>query len=154
MRLDATCFWKGIGNVALLSPAAKLLSLRISRKVAVKELPRIVARMGDAVKADYTIISGFISPGEKAVRDGLLEDKAARFIHVLPSCMKNGHRPDSRYLQSLAEGRFLEMAKGNDESAFGRGACLSLNDEIAAMAKAGEGGSLYWRESGPQFTVS
>ena len=60
--------------------------------------------------------------------------------------MKNGHRPDSRYLQPLAEGRFLEIAEGNDETEFGRGACLELNDEIAAMAKAGAGGALYWRK--------
>ena len=68
--------------------------------------------------------------------------------------MKNGHRPDSRYLQPLAEGRFLEIAEGNDEAEFGRGVCLAINDEIAAMAKAGAGGALYWREDGPRFTES
>ena len=70
---------------------------------------------------------------------------------MLPSCMKNGHRPDSRYLPALSEGRFLEIAEGNDETEFGRGACLALNDEIAAMAKAGDGGALYWRAEGPRF---
>ncbi len=35
---------------------------------------------------------------------------------------------------------------------FGRGACLTLNDEIAAMAMAGEGGALYWRDDGQYFT--
>ena len=151
-RLDVDDFWKGIGNVDLLSPDAKLLSLRVSRKVAARNLPHVISRIEDAVRAGYVVISGFISPGEVAVRDMLLENKAARFVHILPSCMKNGHRPDSRYLPPLAEGRFLEIAEGNDETEFGRSACLALNDEIAAMAKAGVGEALYWREDGPQFT--
>ena len=151
-RLDADSFWKGMGNVSLLDEANKLLAFRVSRRVQARDLPRVVSRMEDAVRSGYTLISGFISPGEKAVRDMLLENKAAKFVHILPSCMKNGHRPDSRYLQPLAEGRFLEIAEGNDEAEFGRGVCLALNDEIAAMAKAGAGGALYWREEGPRFT--
>lgn len=151
-RLDADSFWKGMGNVALLDEANKLLALRVSRRVQARDLSRVVSRMEDAVRAGYTLISGFISPGEKVVRDMLIENRAAKFVHILPSCMKNGHRPDSRYLKPLAEGRFLEIAEGNDESEFGRGVCLALNDEIAAMAEAGAGGALYWREDGPRFT--
>ena len=67
--------------------------------------------------------------------------------------MKTGHRPDSRYLAPLSKGRFLEIAEGNDEQEFGRGVCLSLNDAIVAIAKAGEGGALYWRQEGPDFTL-
>ena len=150
-RLAVDDFWKGVGNVNLLSPDTKMLSLRVSQKVAARNLPQVVSRIEDAVRAGYVVISGFISPGEKAVRDMLHENKAARFIHILPSCMKNGHRPDSRYLPALSDGQFLEIAKGNDETEFGRGACLALNDEIAAIAKAGEGGALYWRAEGPRF---
>ena len=87
-----------------------------------------------------------------AVRDMLLKNREARFIHILPSCMTLRHRPDSRYLQPLAEGRFLEIAQGNDETEFGRGACLALNEEIRAMALAGEGGALYWKQEGPEYT--
>ena len=151
-RLGADSFWKGIGNTALLEADRKLLALRISQKVRAGDIPHVVSRMEDAVKAGYTLISGFISPGEKAVRDMLLENRAASFIHILPSCMKNGHRPDSRYLPLLAARRFLEIAEGNDETEFGRNACLTLNDQIAAMAKAGEGGALHWRGDGPVFT--
>ena len=150
-RLDVDDFWKGVGNVDLLSSDAKLLSLRVSRKVAAQNLSRVVSRIEDAVRAGYVVISGFISPGEVAARDMLLENREARFIHVLPSCMMNGHRPDSRYLPALSEGRFLEIAEGNDQTEFGRRTCLVLNDEIAAMAKAGEGGALYWRAEGPRF---
>ena len=151
-RLNPDDYWKGLGNVALLAPEEKLLALRISQKVRKGDIPHVVSRMEDAVRSGYVIISGFISPGEVAVRNMLLENRGARFIHILPSCMKMGHRPDSRYLPPLAEGRFLEIAEGNDEQNFGRGACLALNDEIAAMAKVGAGGALYWRDDGPHFT--
>ena len=148
-RLDADDFWKGMGNPSLLAAEEKLLALRISQKVPASEIPHVVSRMGDAVRAGYIIASGFISPGEVAVRDMLLGNREARFVHILPSCMAVGHRPDSRYLVPLAEGRFLEIAKGNDETEFGRGACLALNDEITTIAKAGAGGALYWKREGP-----
>jgi len=143
-RLDAEDFWKGMGNVSLLDVDNKLLSLRVSRKT--HDIRRLVSRMEDAVRAGYTILSGFISPGEVAVRDMLLENRNASFIHVLPSCMKNGYRPDSRYLKPLQEGRFLEIGEGNDESEFGRSVCLALNDEIVKIACAGEGLGVYWKD--------
>ncbi len=40
----------------------------------------------------------------------------------------------------------------SDETEFGRGACLALNEEIRAMALAGEGGALYWKQEGPEYT--
>ena len=150
-KLDADAFWKGMGNVSLLSPETKLLALRVSRKVRSEDLPQVVARMESAVRAGFAILSGFISPGEVAVRDMLIGNREARFVHMLPSCMGVRHRPDSRYLEPLAQGRFLEIAEGNDEQEFNRGACLTLNDQIAAMALAGEGGTLYWQKDGPIF---
>ncbi|MBR5550068.1 MAG: hypothetical protein IKU71_10135, partial [Kiritimatiellae bacterium] len=112
-----------------------------------------ISRIEAAVRAGYTIMSGFISPGETAVRDRLLANGSAKLVHVLPSGMNIGHRPDSRYLPLMTEGRFLEIAEGNDETEFSRNACLSLNDAIAAIATAGAGGALYWREDGPKFTA-
>ena len=150
-RLEADAFWKGMGNVSLLAPETKLLALRVSRKVRSEDLPRVVARMENAVRAGFVVLSGFISPGEVAVRDMLIGNRDARFVHILPSCMGLRHRPDSRFLEPLAQGRFLELAEGNDEQKFSRGACLTLNEQIAAMALAGEGGTLYWQKDGPLF---
>ena len=150
-RLSVDAFWKGMGNVSLLAPETKLLALRVSQKVAPGDIPNVVARMRNAVQAGFVIISGFISGGEVAVRDMLLANRSARFVHILPSCMGMRHRPDSRYLEPLAQGRFLEIAEGNDELEFDRCACLSLNEEIVEMALAGEGGALYWQKDGPVF---
>ena len=152
-RLVQKDYWKGVGNTALLAPETKLLALRVSRKVSAAAMPRVISRIEAAVRADYTIMSGFISPGETAVRDRLLANGSANLVHVLPSGMNIGPRPDSRYLPLITEGRFLEIAEGNDETEFSRNACLSLNDAIAAIATAGAGGALYWREDGPKFTA-
>ena len=53
-------------------------------------------------------------------------------------------------MTSFAEGRYLELGRGNDEVDFGRGACLDINAEIIEIATAGENGiALYWKGDGP-----
>ena len=149
-RLDAGTYWKGVGNLALLDPAEKLLSLRISRQVQGTAMDKMLARIENAVSQGYIIISGFISKGEQAVRDMLCRRSDARFIRILPSCIPNRRfRPESRYVAPFAEGRYLEIAQGNDEVEFGRCACRGINAEIIEIATAGEGLALYWKADGP-----
>ena len=149
-RFDAGDYWKGVGNLDLLDPREKLLSLRISREVQGVAMAKMLARIEDAVSQGYLIISGFISKGEQAVRDMLCRRGDARFIRVLPSCIPNRRfRPESRYVTPFAEGRYLEIAQGNDEVEFGRRACLDINAEIIEIATAGEGLALYWEADGP-----
>ena len=149
-RFDAGDYWKGVGNLDLLDPGEKLLSLRISRDVKGVAMAKMLARIEDAVSQGYIIISGFISKGEQAVRDMLCSRSDARFIRVLPSCIPNRRfRPESRYITPFAEGRYLEIGRGNDEVAFSRGACLDINAEIIEIATAGEGLALYWKAAGP-----
>ncbi len=149
-RLDPGHYWKGVGNLALLDPAEKLLSLRISRQVQGAAMAKMLARIENAVPQGYIIISGFISKGEQAVRDMLCRRSDARFIRILPSCIPNRRfRPESRYVAPFAEGRYLEIAQGNDEVEFGRRVCLDINAEIIEIAKAGEGFALYWKPDGP-----
>ena len=151
-RLYLGDYWKGVGNIALLSPDEKLVSLRVSRKVATSEaISAVVRRMESAVEKGYVIISGFISPGERAVRDMLCARRDARFIRILPSCIPNRRfKPESVYTAPFAENRYLEIARGNDETEFDRRACLDLNAEIIEIATAAPGLALYWRDTGPQ----
>ena len=149
-RLDAGDYWKGVGNLALLDPAERLLSLRISRQVQGAAMARMLARIENAVSQGYVIISGFISKGEQAVRDMLCARGDARFIRILPSCIPNRRfRPESRYAVPFAEGRYLEIGRGNDEVEFNRRACLDINAEIVDIVMAGEGLALYWKADGP-----
>ena len=151
-RLDIGDYWKGVGNIALLSPDEKLVSLRVSREVATPEaIARVVRRMESAVEKGYVVISGFISRRERAVRDMLVARKDAKFIRILPSCIPNRRfKPESVYIEPFAENRYLEIARGNDETEFGRRACLDLNAEIIEIATSAKGLALYWKAAGPQ----
>ena len=152
-RLDLGDYWKGVGNITLLSPDEKLVSLRVSREVATPEaIARVVRRMESAVEKGYVIISGFISKGERAVRDMLARRRDAKFIRILPSCIPNRRfKPESVYIEPFAENRYLEIARGNDETEFGRRACLDLNAEIIDIATTAKGLALYWKAAGPQM---
>lgn len=151
-RLDLGDYWKGVGNITLLSPDEKLVSLRVSREVATPEaIACVVRRMESAVEKGYVIISGFISKGERAVRDMLARRRDAKFIRILPSCIPNRRfKPESVYIEPFAENRYLEIARGNDETEFGRRACLDLNAEIIEIATTAKGLALYWKAAGPQ----
>jgi REP element-mobilizing transposase RayT len=150
-RLDLGDYWKGVGNIALLSPDEKLVSLRVSREVATTAaIAAVVRRMENAVEKGYVVISGFISKGERAVRDMLARRRDAKFIRILPSCIPNRRfKPESVYIEPFGENRYLEIARGNDETEFGRRACLDLNAEIIEIATSGEGLALYWKADGP-----
>lgn len=148
-RLADGDYWKGVGNTALLGTGEKIVALRISRRCSSSQIAATVRRMEAAVDKGYIILSGFISPGEKAVRDMLCARADARFIRILPSCIPNARfKPESRYVPAFAAGRYLEIGRGNDEVAFGREACLDYNAEIIEIATAGEGVAVYWKPTG------
>lgn len=147
-RLDAETFWRGIGNTGLLNGDTKLLGLRVSRKLTPEAMMRVVSRCHDAVNAGYAILSGFISPGEKAVRDALLARPEAKLLHILPSSMPHAYMPESLYLEALQGNRLLILAKGNDDTPFSKSACDALNADVAHIANAGEGLAAYWRDGG------
>ena len=155
-RLDARDYWKAVGNIALLSPDEKLLSLRVSRKIASPSaIEGLLRRIASAVDQGYVIVSGFISKGEKAVRDMLCQRPDARFIRILPSCIPNRRfRPESIYAEAFADNRYLEIAQGNDETEFGRAACLDLNAEIIEIATACSGLAIYWQPDGPHVLAN
>ena len=146
-RLDLGDYWKAVGNLALLSPVERLVSLRVSRSVT--DIASVVARMERAADMGYVVISGFISKGEQAVRDMLCAKPGAKLIRVRPSCIPNARfRPESAYVRAFAEGRCLELGKGNDEVAFSRGACLDVNREIIDIATSAPGLSVYFTKDG------
>ena len=148
-RLDANDYWKGVGNVALLDEGVKIAAVRISRRCGAAQIDEALRRLDRAVDLGYVILSGFVSPGEKALRDRLCARLDARFVRILPSCIPNARfKPESRYVPAFAAGRYLEIARGNDDVEFSRGACLDYNAEIVEIAHSGEGLALYWRGTG------
>ena len=152
-RLDVGDYWKGVGNVSLLDEGERLVALRVSREVAATgEIARLLAKMESAADKGWVVVSGFISKGERAVRDMLCRKKGAKLIKIRPSCIPNARfRPESLYLDAFAEGRCLEIGRGNDEVEFGRRACLDLNAEAVEIATAASGMAIYWKADGPHI---
>ena len=144
-RLDPGAYWRGVGNVSLLDAGRKIVSVRVSRRCGAAERAEALRRLSTAIDKGYALLSGFTSPGEHEVRDMALARPDAQFIVALPSRLAYGYKPDSRFLKPLFEGRCLIIAQGIEEVDFGRAACLDLNAEIAAIAKAGEGYATYWQ---------
>ena len=147
-RLDPSEYWKGVGNASLLDECNKIVSLRISRKLSESQLKEVEKRINSAIEKGFTILSGFISPGEKLIRDLCCRNKNTKFIRILPSMMPLAYKPESAYVEAFLENRYLEIAKGSEEVEFGRAACLDLNEEIVKIATAGEGLAVYWRPEG------
>jgi hypothetical protein len=121
------------------------VSVRVSRRCGAVERVEALRRLSVAIDKGYALLSGFTSPGEHEVRDMALARPDAQLIVALPSRLAYGYKPDSRFLKPIFEGRCLIIAQGIEEVDFGRAACLDLNAEIAAIAKAGEGYATYWR---------
>ena len=144
-RLDPGAYWRGVGNVSLLEAGQKIVSVRVSRRCGAAARAEALRRLSTAIDKGYALLSGFTSPGEHEVRDMALARPDAKLILALPSRLAYGYKPDSRFLKPLFEGRCLIIAQGIEEVDFGRAACLDLNAEIAAIAKAGEGYATYWR---------
>ena len=115
----------------------------------VVDVAPVVARMECAVDRGFVVVSGFVSKGERAVLDMLCSRGDARFIRVRTSCIPNKrYKPESAYVAPFAEGRFLDLGKGNDEVEFSRGACLDVNREIVAIATAAPGLAVYFTKDG------
>ena len=150
-RLDADTFWKGVGNERLLDADRRLLGLRVSRRLdSPDQIARIVSRCRDAAAAGYTVVSGFISPGEKAVREALLAMPCATLVQILPDAMPHDYLPQSLYLEAIRDRCVLILAKGNEEAPLSRERCEALNGDVVDIASAGQGLAVYWKPEGAQ----
>ena len=133
-RLSTDEFWRGIGAVELLNCETPMVALRISRKLSARQIDEAVRRI-QAKIGDYVFIGGWISPGEKAIRDLLLGDPRGKIIEILPSAIPHDYKVGSMWLEAIRDRRAAIIAKGNSEVEFSRAACLDLNAEAGRIAQ-------------------
>ena len=164
-RLPADEFWRGVGAVELLGGDLPFIALRISRRLSPLQAREAVARIRRRV-GDYVFIGGWISPGEKAVRDMLLAEPSGRIVQILPSAMPHNYKVCSLWLEAIRSRRAAIIARGNSEIEFSRAACLEANEAAARMAAgwtaqalpSGQehtpasscGKAVYWLPEGPK----
>ena len=159
-RLGQSEYWRGIGAVGLLeigdrggSPALEgelasavsnsrpsaggeprpMVSLRVSRRCSANDVSEVVRRIS-AKAGEITIISGFISPGERAVLDALLANPAARLVKVSPYALPHDYAPPVTLMPAISEGRLAIIARGNSPEEISRAACLDYNARIIDIA--------------------
>ena len=152
-RLGQNEFWRGVGAVELLeiggrggppaqdgerSPAhggdsRLMVALRVSRRCSERDIAAVVARIA-AKSGEITIISGFISPGERAVLAALLANPAARLVKVSPYALPHDYAPPVNLMPVIAEGRLAIIARGNSPEEISRAACLDYNARIIEIA--------------------
>ena len=133
-RLSTDEFWRGIGAVELLNCETPMVALRISRKLSARQIDEAVRRI-QAKIGDYVFIGGWISPGEKAIRDLLLGDPRGKIIEILPSAIPHDYKVGSMWLEAIRDRRAAIIARGNSEVEFSRAACLDLNAEAAKISQ-------------------
>lgn len=172
-RLSTDEFWRGIGTVELLDGEMPMVALRISRKLSARQIDEAIQRI-QAKIGEYVFVGGWISPGEKVVRDLLLGDARGKIVQILPSAMPHDYKVGSMWLEAIRDRRAAIIAKGNSEVEFSRAACLDLNAAAAKIAQgqarepqgqalasgqrggeAGEGlaragWAVYWKATGPE----
>ena len=132
-RLPSEEFWRGIGAVDLLDGDTPFVALRISRRLSSRQIAEAVARIRRRV-GDYVFVGGWISPGEKAVRDMLLAEPRGRIVQILPSAMPHDYRVGSMWLEAVRARRAAIIARGNSEVEFSRVACLEVNEVAVGLA--------------------
>ena len=159
-RLGQSEYWRGIGAVGLLeigdhggSPAQEgelvgavqkkrpsaggdprpMVSLRVSRRCSAHDVSEVVRRI-TAKAGEFTVISGFISPGEREVLAALLANPAAKLIKVSPYALPHDYVPPVTLMPAIAEGRLAIIARGNSPEEISRAACLDYNARIIDIA--------------------
>ena len=154
-RLGQSEYWRGLGAVELLggprgggliqddTPARgdagladarrAMVALRVSRQCRASEIAALVGRI-NAKAGELTVISGFISPGERAVFDALIANPAARAIKVSPYALPHDFTPSVALMPAINENRLAIIARGNSPEEISRAACLDLNARIIDIA--------------------
>lgn len=132
-RIGREEYWRGVGAVDILSEERPMVSLRVSRRCGERDIASLVARL--TAKADeFAVISGFISPGERAVLAALLANPKAKIVKVSPYALAHDYAPPVTLMGAIAEKRLAVIARGNSPEEISRAACLDLNARIIDIA--------------------
>jgi len=100
--------WVALGNPFLLE-APLLISTRISTTIPSADLDALVDKAVSKASRGAVIVSPFISPGEKAVKEAVLE-AGGSVVQLLAEGMGRYYKPAGREFDCCAEGRLLQLS--------------------------------------------
>jgi REP element-mobilizing transposase RayT len=132
--------WTGYGNLFLLDKPERI-ALQVSRRISPEALDALRAETLERVRNGATLISPFISPGEKDIARAAL-DAGGSVILMKPDGFHAYFKPaGSRYFDLCQQGRLLILACRPPASAatpVTRELCLAMNRWCAAIASLEE----------------
>lgn len=135
-RLPVGNNWSGYGNLFLLDRPL-LRSVRVSRSATRSQITEIVTQTLNAVSNGTTIISPFISSGEKTVIASIFDASTGDVILMNPYGFATCYKPPGRWFELCAKGRLLILSSheytGRKEP-LTREVCLTMNEWCASIA--------------------
>ena len=140
--LDPARRWDAMGNLTLLG-SPFLYHVRLTMRKTAEEHAAEIAEIMERAKRGLVPVSGFISPGEKALLRQLKAEPSARFIKTVPFALPPRYDPSAEDSRELAADRLLILSgfpQGTPDSRENlRARCNIMNDLAAALcARAAE----------------
>ena len=141
--LNPALKWSAVGDITILA-SPFLYLVRLTMKKTVEELEDEIAAHIERAKHGWTPVCGFISPGEREFERRLKALPHSRWIKTVPYGLPE------RYDPSVEDSRWLAAHRQLVLSSFDRAVippfkitrpgCLAMNERIAAMVAANDGG--------------
>lgn len=132
---DGQRCYEAYGNWDLLDDP-QIVPVRISRSFSTQELLEYKRQWHQAALNDGVLVSPFIHPGEKSVRDWAAENGAALII-LTHQPFTDRYKPEGRLFDMCAEGRLLVVSvppEGTAGDKPSRAHCLHMNAVAAEIA--------------------
>jgi len=136
-RLPKSEQWQGYGNLFLLDKPL-LVNVRVSRSVTPEEIERLGHEVRGAVRQGAVVVSPFISAGEKAIAEMIMELECGELILMKHVGFEEHYKPSGKYFDLCAAGRLLILSAFPSTAGkieLSRKICLAMNRWCEAISE-------------------
>lgn len=134
-RLPSDRIWSGYGNLFFLDRPL-FISVRVSRSATAQEIEALSSQVRREVAQGAVVISPFISPGEKAIAELVMQQDYGDLILMKPDAFRPFYKPHGHYFDLCAQGRLLILSAFPEsrDTTLTREKCMLMNAWCAAIA--------------------
>lgn len=139
IKIDGISF-SAYGNLNLLRSPDKQ-AVKVSSKYSAEELCRLRRLWTETARSGGVLVSPFISPKEKDVRDEGIE-QGAKIIRICPNGFGERYKPSGEDFRLCEQGRMLQLAPlevHTEKFMLERRQALIMNEWAARIAQMGAG---------------
>lgn len=134
-RLPKSEGWAGFGNLFLLDKP-EFMPIQVSRKATEEDVAALRQKVLERLEGGAVAVSPFISSGEKAIAQLVMEQEHGGLILMKPAGFPPLYKPSGHYFDLCAQGRLLVLsayAHTGRKQALTRECCLQMNGWVAGM---------------------